>query len=868
MRAQTVPRPFPIIGWLQRRPRWQWIIVGVAVGLYLLFNLLQFIAGLILDRWWYDSVTDASVWSTIVGAKLLLAVAAGAVTLLVLGGSIALTFRQQPIPRPELGALTRRYGDRMGPAHRWILIGVVAFLTIRIGAAAVGQWQSWLLFRYGSHVGQRVPEVGGDLGYYLFDLPFLVTLSSWIRQLLLLTLLLTAFCYAVSGGLRLPIGGRKSSRAALAHLGLIAAFLAAAQALDYVFVRRPGLTTSTGGSFVGAGYTELHVLVPAAWILGGVALVTGFLLVDGARRGKWRPALVAMGVWLVLQLVLGVAAPMLVQRYIVAPAEAARELPYLTHNLEATRDAFRLDAIDQAQAPLDDGLGGDKTASAALAGDLSRVPLFDVAQLPDALQVLAGTTATRITDVDLDRYRIEGENRPVFLAPRNASRGDLPERGWVQLHLVYTHGNGVVTAPANLPDPDGRPDVDALATTLAPERSELYFGENLAGWYAIVGTKRVEQDGAKFDADTGIPLSSLWRRGVLSLSTGEIEPLFSAELTSDSQLLYRRDVVERLQALAPFLTFGNDPYPVILNDRVVWVLDGYTTSASYPYSQYIGLGNVPVAAGGGVNYLHGSIKATVDGYDGTVHLYRTAEAGANDPVLDAWDKIFPGLVEPISAMPTELVEHQRYPEAQIQAQSALLGKYHVSDAETLFSGTERWSPSLAASTGVGKPASGSAPAVSLFMPGADPVMGGHWSANLPFSPGTSPTSSTARDELAAMAVADHDDYETMRLLDVETEPGEAIATPAVAQSAIDADPDLSRLFTLLNANGSTVQYGPMTPVLADDALVWVRSIIVTATANRTVPRLYGVVAVSDGLVGLGDTAAQALDAAVAQASGR
>jgi uncharacterized membrane protein (UPF0182 family) len=417
VRAQTVPRPFPIIGWLQRRPRWQWIIVGAVVGLYLLFNLLQFIAGLILDRWWYDSVTDSSVWSTIVGAKVLLAVVAGAVTALVLGGSIVLAFRQEPVERTELGAVTRRYRDRMGPAHRWLLIGIVAFLTIRIGAAAIGQWQAWLLFRHGPHVGQRVPELGGDLGYYLFDLPFLTTVSSWIRQLLLLTLLLTAFCYAVSGGLRLPIGGRRSSRRALAHLGLIAAFLAAAQALDYVFVRRPALSTSRGGSFVGAGYTELHVGVPATWVLGFAALVTGFLLVDGARRNKWRPALIAMSVWLVLQLVLGVAAPMLVQRYLVAPAEAARELPYLTHNLDATRDAFRLDAVDQAEAPMSDGLGGDAAASAALAGDLSRVPLFDVAQLPDALQVLAGTTATRITDVDLDRYRIDGENRPVYLAP-------------------------------------------------------------------------------------------------------------------------------------------------------------------------------------------------------------------------------------------------------------------------------------------------------------------------------------------------------------------------------------------------------------------------------------------------------------------
>jgi uncharacterized protein len=866
VRAPAVRPPFPLIGWLQRRPRWQWIVAGALVGLYLLYLLLRFVARLLLDQWWYDSVTDASVWSTIVGAKLFLALVAGAVTALVLGGTLALALRFQPADRAQLGALVRRYRDRMGPAHRWILIAAVVFLTVRIGVAAIGQWQAWLLFRHGPDLDQRVPELGTDLGYHLFDLPFLTTVSSWIRQLLLVAFALTAFTYAMSGALRLPIDGRRSARPALAHLGLIAALFAAAQALDYVFVRRPMLATSTDGSFVGAGYTELNVGVPMTWVLAAVALVTGFLLIVGASWGRWRPALVAVAVWAVLALALGIAAPMAVQSWIVSPAEAARELPYLAHNLDATREAFQLDAVEQFSAPLQDGLGGDAAAAAALAGDLSRVPLFDTEQLPAALQVLEGTTATRITDVDLDRYEIEGERRGVFVAPRNASRGDVPETGWVQTHLVYTHGNGVVAVPADRTKPDGRPDVDALATTLVPERSELYFGENIAGWYAIVGTKRAEQDGARFDADTGISLSSWWRRAALALSVGEIEPVFSAELTAESQLLYRRDVVERLQALAPFLTFGDDPYPVVLDDHVVWVVDGYTTSSSYPYSQYVGLGGAPVRSDARVNYLHGSVWATVDAYDGTVHLYRTP-AGEDDPVLEAWDEIFPGLLEPISEMPGDLAEHLRYPAAYLQVQTGLLGRYHVTDAEQLFSGTDRWTPSAAASTGVGQPGSGSAPAVSLFQPGVDPVLGGDWVAIEPYSVGTSPGASSARDQLAALAIADHDDPEVMRLLAVERQPGRPVATPAVAQSAIDADREVARLFESLEVAGATTQFGPMTPVLAGDALVWVRSIIVTGTTNRTVPRLYGVVAVSDGLVGLGEDAPSALDAAVAQGSG-
>jgi uncharacterized membrane protein (UPF0182 family) len=861
VRGEIQPRPFALVGWLQRRPRWQWIVLAVLGGLVLLFWLLQFVARIELDRWWYDSVTDAEIWSTMVRAKLVLAFGAGGITALLLGGTTALAFRFHSVDRSELGALVRRYRDRMGPAHVWLLVGVVVFLTLRIATSAIDQWPAWLLFRHGPDLDQKVPELGTDLGYHLFDLPFLTTVSSWLRQLLLVALAITAFTYAMSGALRLPIDGKRSARPALAHLGLLAAAFAAVQALDYVFVQRPALATSSGGSFVGAGFTELNVGIPSTWVLAIVALATGFLLVNGARTGRWRPPLAALAVWAVLQLALGIAAPAVVQRYVVAPAEAARELPYLTHNLDATRIAYRLDTIEQVETPLSDGLGGDAAAAAALAGDLSRIPLFDTEQLPGALQVLEGTTATRITDVDLDRYEIEGENRPVFVAPRNASRNDLPEQGWVQEHLVYTHGDGVVTAPADIPDPDGRPDVDALATTLVPSRSELYFGENLAGWYAIVGTKRVEQGGAEFDADTGIPLSSLWRRAALALSVGEIEPLVSAELTADSQLLYRRDVVERLQAAAPFLTFGNDPYPVILDDRVVWVTDGYTTTATYPYSEYVSFG------GGQVNYVYASVKATVDAYDGTIHLYRTDRAGSEDPVLDAWDEIFPGLLEPIDELPAELAPHLRYPADLIRVQTGLLGKYHVDDAETLFNGTERWSPSAAASDAVGQPGSGPAPAVSLFQPASDPLLGGHWVAAQPFSVGAAPGASSARDQLAALALADHDNPEVMRLLAVEAQPGRPVSTPAVAQSAIDADRDVARLFESLEVAGATTHFGPMTPVLADDALVWVRSIIVTGTTNRTVPRLYGVVAVSDGLVGLGDDAPAALDAAVAQGSG-
>jgi uncharacterized membrane protein (UPF0182 family) len=302
---------------------------------------------------------------------------------------------------------------------------------------------------------------------------------------------------------------------------------------------------------------------------------------------------------------------------------------------------------------------------------------------------------------------------------------------------------------------------------------------------------------------------------------------------------------------------------------VTWVIDGYTTSNSYPYSQYARNAGLPSSSdlsGRALNYVHASVKATVDAYDGTVHLYRTEIGGANDPILDAWSKVYPGLVEPIANMPDSIRAHLLYPQDLLTVQTALLGRYHVSDPETLFNGTDSWAVSASPGDGVARGGSSQnaagptvvpSPAVSLFMPQSDPLAG-HWVAIRPYGPGSSTNPTSTRDELAGMAIADHDNPEVLRLVRFQVGPGRLISSPLVAQSAVDTDRDLAALFTLLNANGSAVQFGPMTPIPLEGALVWARSIIVTGTAGTTTPRLYGVAAVSNGLVGEAQTVSAAL----------
>jgi uncharacterized membrane protein (UPF0182 family) len=850
--------------------------LGMAIlVLALLFAVARIVGGMALDFWWFDTVTDTDVWATRVGAQVFLAIATGVVTGLVLIGSTLIAHRTPPAPRNGPNRVISRYRDRMGPAHGWILVGAAIFLTLRAAANAMARWKPWLLFLHGENLDTPVPGVGWDLGYHLFKLPFLEVLSAWLRGLVIVAFAFALIAYVANGAIRLPRAGRKSARRATKHLGYLAAAFALLQALDYVFVRWPDNGTAHFGAFDGAGFTQLTVVIPGLLVLAATALITAIVTVVATRASRLRPIVFAFVVWGVLQALLIWVIPTLVNRFVVEPAEAARELEHISSNLDATRAAYSLGSIEQVTRLISDGL--DSPPDPSLASDIDRVPLFTEASLVSPLQVLQGTTGTRITDVDLDRYEMDGSVRPVLIAARNANRSDLPEQGWVQQHLVYTHGDGVVAVPADSTSPDGRPDVDAFTSQLDGVRPELYFGENLGGWYVIVGTDRTELGGAVFDGDTAIPIGSMWRRLALSLTVGQIEPLFSAELGEGSELLYRRGVEERLGSLATFLTFDANPYPVVADGRITWVVDGYTSSNSYPYAQFarnVGLPTNSALQGTSFNYMHASIKATVDAYDGTVHLYRTEVGGADDPILDAWEDIFPGLIEPIADMPESLRSHLLYPQDMLTVQTAMLGRYHVSDAETLFNGSDSWAISAAAGEGVARqsatvaatetapsPQSSPAPAVSLFMPSSEPLAG-HWVAIRPYGPGSANNPTSTRDELAAIAIADHDDPEKMVLVRIEVDSGRLVSSPSVAQAAIDTDDDLAALFTLLNANGSAVQFGPMTPIPLNGALVWVRSIVVTGTAQTTAPSLYGVAAVSNGIVGQAGTTATALDEAV------
>ncbi len=828
-------------------------ILLLIAAVLILWRVVRGLASALLEKWWFDTVTDADVWISKVRSQAVLLAGTGALVAVVLGTSVWLVLKLGRLQSEPPNRAIQRYHERMGPAHRWLLVGIVVFFTYRIGVAAAGEWQSWLLFRHGGDLGVSTPVAGGDLGFHLFRLPFLDSASSFLRQLLLFTLAIAVLAHIASGALRSPWGTQRSSRVAVAHVAMLAAALLGVQALDDVLVARPSIATTRTGAFDGPGWTEMYVTKPGLVVCALVTMAAAFAAVWWARTTKWKPFAAVLGAAIVVQVLVVGVLPAFTERVIVNPAEASRQLWSIDANLDATRTAYELDGI------VDEPISDPTVQPLATVEDADEAVLFDSSTMASAMQVIAGKTGTRVLNADVVLTDVDGVAQPIYRASRAANSNDLPETGWVQQYLVFTHGDGVVTAPANTVDADGRPSIGAHPDSFGFADTPVYFDESLRNWYAVVDTKREQVGGAVFEGEA-IDIGSFSRRVVSALGLREPQLALSSELTVESQLVYRRGLAERIAALAPFLSIDSDPYLTFDGDSLVWVVDAYTTSSTVPYAQFANTNVLPGKSGlsgSSVNSVRASVRATIDAATGETHLYRTD--GGTDPIIDAWSRIFPGLLEDDDSIPAAIVPQLRYPTDLWTIQSTLLGRYHVDDAEALFSGADRWAVSAAPATVVADTTVAPSPPVDQYAPS-----NAQFGSTLPYGAGSAANPTSTRDQLTALAVAEHGANETIHVATAD-DSSIGLPSPRVAQSAIDADPELARTITLLNANGSKVQFGPMAPLLSDHGLIWTRPIIVISTSTSAVPRLYGVAAVLDGLVSLEPTAADAVDAVIAQA---
>lgn len=835
--------------------RYQAVILLTVVGLILLLILAQAAANAYTNYLWYSSIHLTQIWRSMVYTKVGLGgVFAGSFFLacfvsLVVVDTVA---ARSDYFAPDLD-LVRRYHQSLGRYRISLRTIVSLVLALAVGVGASNQWQHWLLFENARQFGIADPQFHRDVGFYVFRLPFLSFLVDWLLVALLVLFIVTAVAYYLNGGLR-PAGPppRADSRA-VAHLSLILAAMALVRAAGYEFVDRYALDLAHDGVVAGAGYTDVHVRLPAIEILALVSLIGFVLLVYNLYRRTLILPLVAFGLWAFVALVLGLIFPALVQWLEVTPAQSHVELPYIARNIKATREAFGLNSIKPTTfAAHADLQAGDVSADKAT---FNALPLWNpgtAAQIYAALQTERGYY--QLKGLSLDRYELgpagDQHESPVVIGTRELNQSDLPRRTWVIDHLEYTHGYGAIISPANaVQSGTGQPVFDLSGVPVhssggAPvlKQPDIYFGDS-ASTYVIANTKQPELDhptkrGPKmshYAGSGGVQLSGFWQRAAYAMRFHDFNLLVSGLITSKSRIIYNQQVTERVQKAAPFLRVDSNPYPVVANGQVYWIVDCYTTSDYFPYSQNASTNLLPASSGlqGQYNYVRNSVKAVVNAYSGQINFYAVTD---RDPVLSAWEHAYPGMIKPLADMaqlsPT-LLNHLRYPQDLLTVISSMYGRYRFTakQAQNFYSGENAWQ---VAEASPGKPYR---PSYELLrLPGSS---GLSFVAIEPMVPQSSSGNSQLLTAFLT-AASGRRRYGSITAYELPRVTSNALG-PALVASKIQRVSSIAQKITLLNQEHSKVELGPTLLVPVDDSLIWVQALFVSST-DRQYPALEYVVA--------------------------
>jgi hypothetical protein len=841
------------------------LIVG-AVILFILLLSLRGLARFYTDYLWFQDVGFTRTWRALLSAKAVPALIFSAVFFVLMLANLIVADRLAPAYRaagPE-DEIVERYRSYVAPYAGRVRVGVALFFAIVMGSGVSAQWQNWILFSNSTDFGVKDPQFHRDIGFYVFRLPFERFAAGWTFAALLVVLIVSAVFHYLNGGIRLQSPFQRVTPQVKVHVSVLLAFMALTKTVQY-YLAQFALTLSHSGFVHGASYTDVHARLPAYRLLIVISVAAAGLFIWNIWRRGWIFPIIAVGLWGFITVVVGTIYPAAIQRIKVQPNELSREQPYIKRNISATRAAFNLGEAKITTQAFTPGDKLDPQDVKAESATLDNVRVYDPARALEVFRIKdRPATFHRFNDVDVDRYAVGAERvKPALVSVRELDLGNLPESSWTNQHLVYTHGYGLVAAAADQVNGDvpsyllnGIPPTGDL--TLDPKYAGVYFGENLGG-YAVVDTKVAEQEAdqatptTKYTAQAGVPVSSFLRKAALALRFGDWNLLVSGQVTSKSRVIYNRDVLQRVQSAAPFLKFDADPYPVLVDGRIVWMLDAYTTTNSYPYSQSIHPADVQSGSGldTDFNYVRNSVKATVDAYDGTIHFY---VVDPTDPMVRTYRRAFPGLFEDVDKMPQDLRAHWRYPEDLFRAQTEQYTQYHVTDPAEFFRKQAIWQiasdPSVA-STSVSPAttaAGGNNDRNSTLSSSGSPIEPLYLALQLPgqtsqeFVLERSFTPRRAAN-LTAFVVArsDGDNYGKLVVYDV---PDTSIQSPSQAASAIESDQFISGQFTLLGQGGSKLLRGEVQLIPIGNALLYVRPYWVEGQATQTYPRFRFVAAVA------------------------
>lgn len=815
--------------------------LGVLAVLGMAFTMF---AGFWTDWLWYRSVNYSSVFTTTLWTKIGLFFVFGLLMALAVGFNIWLAHRL----RPPLSAMSMeqqnldRYRMSIAPYKKWLLLGITALVGLIAGASASGQWRTWLMWVNGVPFGQKDPQFKLDVAFYAFDLPWYRFLLGFGFAAAILSVIAAALTHYLYGGLRVTSPGARATAAATGHLSVLIGVFVALKAVAY-WLDRYGLAVKSSDfratdNWTGLRYVDANAYLPAKTILFCIAVICALLFFATLWRRTWQLPVIGFGLMVLSAILIGGLYPAIVQKFQVQPNEQAKEAPYVEKNLEATRQAYGIDGTQvtdysgtrktEDKSQLRDDV--DSTASIRIMDPNIVSPTFQ--QLQQIRNYYAFPN-----NLDVDRYTKDGKDQDTVIGLREINLAGIPKKNWINNHFRYTHGFGVVAAEGTSADAQGRPNFTESDLPsegdLGTYEQRIYYGEKTET-YSIVGGPQKEIDysddnGEKttsYKGDSGVNLSNSMNRAAYAVAFGEPQILYSGAIGDGSRILYNRTPKERVEAVAPWLTIDGDAYPAVVDGRIQWIVDAYTTTNGYPYSSRTTLGDTTadsltatndsravVAQQNQVNYIRNSVKATVDAYTGQVKLFQW---DTKDPVLKTWMKAFPDTVEPKSEISKSLMDHLRYPQDLFKVQRELLTRYHVKDATTFLSGSEVWQVP-------DDPTNRSGSAVppyylSMRMPDQKAQA---FSLTTTFTP-------NGRDNLSAFMAVDAEagtsDYGKIRILKLPT--NTTVNGPKQVQSQFNSQEDIAESIRLLRGGDSEVEYGNLLTVPLDGGLLYVEPVYV------------------------------------------
>jgi uncharacterized protein len=889
-------RPAARMPKLTRRSR---ILIAAALAVVVLLLVGPRLIDGYVDWLWFGELGYRSVFTTVLFTRIIIFLVVSVLIGAIVFAGLALAYRTRPVFVPTAGPNdpVARYRTAVMSRLRLVGIGVPAFIGLLAGIVAQSYWVRIQLFLHGGSFGISDPQFGKDLGFYAFDLPFYRLVLSYLFVATFLAFVANLLGHYLFGGIRLAGRTGALSRSARIQLITLVGILILLKAFAYWLDRYELLSHTRGGKpFTGAGYTDINAVLPAKLILLAIALICAVAVFSAIVLRDLRIPAIGVVLLLLSSLIVGAGWPLIVEQISVKPNAAQKESEYISRSIGATRQAYGLTGQNVVYRDYPGNAAATAQQVAADRATTSNIRLLDPTIISPAFtQFQQGKNFYYFPDqLSIDRYNgPDGNLRDYVVAARELNPDRLidNQRDWINRHTVYTHGNGFIASPANTVrgianDPNqngGYPEflasvVGANGSVVSPgpaplDQPRIYYGPviaNTSADYAIVGKTgndreydyetNTETKNYTYTGSGGVPLRNWMARSVFAAKFAERNFLFSNVIGNNSKILFNRDPAQRVQAVAPWLTTDTSMYPAIVNKKLVWIIDGYTTLDNYPYSELTSLSSTTadsnevavnrLAPDKQVSYIRNSVKATVDAYDGTVTLYAQDES---DPVLQAWMKVFPGTVKPKSDISPDLSAHLRYPQDLFKVQRALLAKYHVNDPITFFSTSDFWDVPLDPN-----------PTASSYQPPyyivAKNIAQNDNSASFQL---TSAMNRFKRDYLAAYISASSDPQSYGKIT-VLTIPGQ-VNGPKLANNAITTDTAVSQdLGVIGRDNQNRIRWGNLlTLPLGQGGLLYVEPVYASPGASdaaSSYPRLIRVAMMYNDKVGYGPTVSNALTA--------